>query len=134
MKSFLFFLTLLFSISSFADSMCSVYRSLGTAQEEHYVGFHSNWRIALQIAFAKCIDDWDKTTCEGDRFSHFCTTRWGCAYRKSLGTAQEESYPGFGVTQEEARLRALSRCMDDWSRSTCTGYRFTLTCVEEHID
>ena len=125
---------LLFSISSFADSMCSLYKDLGTAQEEHYVAFHSNWKTALQIAFHKCIDDWGKTTCEGYRFFHRCTIRWGCAYGKSPGTAQEENYPGFGVTREEARLKALSRCMDDWSRSTCTGYRFTLKCVEEHVD
>ena len=135
MKRFLFSLILLFPISSFADSMCSFYKGLGTAQEEHYVGFHSNWRTAVQIAFNKCIDDWGKATCEGYRFSHYCNTvGWGCAYRKSLGTAQEESYPGFGATREEARLGALSRCVDDWGRSTCIGYRFTLKCVEEPID
>ena len=114
--------------------MCSFYKGLGTAQEEHYVGFHSNRRIALQIAFHKCINDWGETTCEGYRFSHRCTIFWGCAYRKSLGTAQEENYPGFGTTREEARLRALSRCVDDWGETTCTGYRFTLKCVEESTD
>ena len=132
MNKLLALLLLVFSLTSYAGSMCTYYKSAGTAQEEHHVGFGSSWEAAEQVAFRKCTNAWNANTCNGYRFSQACNlSGWGCAYLKSEGTAQEQNFPGFGDTREEARLNALERCADDYSESSCTGSRFNLRCTQK---
>ncbi len=131
MKNLFLIFILLTSLSVNAAYMCDYQKSMGTAQEEHNVGFGYTREVAIQRAFEKCSDNWSSSSCNS-YFSIKCNdSKWGCAYIKGMGTESEERYPGFGYTKKRAQSRAFSRCSDDWGESTCNSGVY-VKCVEDN--
>ena len=130
MKASILFAAVLFvGVSAFATGhACSFYKGVGTAQEEHHVGYSRYSDSAENRAFQKCSEAWSDATCNGGRFRVVCNgAMWGCVYIKSENTAQEVNYPGFGSSRSSAESAALARCTAHYSSSSCESFK--LVCL-----